>query len=179
MINLCRKRGTALRYYLRARANNTSSEMSAKLQKKFEALRNDFMQTKVSQAFDTNKNGVWREFRNLGLLPQWVMSVTKSSHKPVRKTSGSLWWMTTTLFCQWSHARGIYGILQSVIARALPFLYECLPNIWDFTDTLERIFASGFEENGNTIINSHRLSSYSTALFSLQGFEKDCARYLA
>ena len=28
------------------------------------------MQTKISHALDTNKNGVWCELRNLGLLPQ-------------------------------------------------------------------------------------------------------------
>ena len=77
--NLRRKRDTASRCYLRARANNPYSEMTKKLQKEFEALRNDFnarstvardalMQTKISHALDTNKNGVWRELRYLGLL---------------------------------------------------------------------------------------------------------------
>ena len=32
--------------------------------------RDAFMQTKISHALDTNKNGVWRELRNLDLLPQ-------------------------------------------------------------------------------------------------------------
>ena len=55
--------------------------MTKRLQKEFEALRNDFdarstvardafMQTKFSHALGTNKYGVWRELRNLGLLPQ-------------------------------------------------------------------------------------------------------------
>ena len=81
MINLRRRQDTALRRYLRAKANNLHSELTKKLQKKFEALRNDFnacsmatqdayMQTKIAHVFDTNKNGVWRELRNLGLLPQ-------------------------------------------------------------------------------------------------------------
>ena len=28
------------------------------------------MQTKISHALDNNRNGVWRELRNLGLLPK-------------------------------------------------------------------------------------------------------------
>ena len=55
--------------------------MTTKLEKEYEVLRNDFntrftlardafMQTKISNALDTNKNGMWRELRNLGLLPQ-------------------------------------------------------------------------------------------------------------
>ena len=70
-----------LRRYVRARANNPHSEMTTKLEKEYEVLRNAcntrstlaqdaFMQTKISHALDTNKNGVWRELRNLGLLPQ-------------------------------------------------------------------------------------------------------------
>ena len=81
LINLRRKRDSASRRYLRARANNPHSEMTKRLQKEFEALRNDFnarstvardafMQTKISHALDTNKNGVWHELRNLGLLPK-------------------------------------------------------------------------------------------------------------
>ena len=81
MINLCRKRDTALRSYLRARANNLHSEMTTKLEKEFEVLRKDFnarctlgrdafMQTKIKHALDTIKNEVWRELRNLGFLPQ-------------------------------------------------------------------------------------------------------------
>ena len=81
LINLRRKRDTASRRYLRARANNPHSEMTTKLEKEYEVLRNDFntrstlvrdafMETKISHALDTNKNGVWRESRNLGLLPQ-------------------------------------------------------------------------------------------------------------
>ena len=55
MINLRRKRDTALRRYLRARANIPHSEMTTKLEKEYEVLRNDFNT---------------REWRNLGLLPQ-------------------------------------------------------------------------------------------------------------
>ena len=80
MISLRRKRDTALRRYLRARTNNPHSEMTMKLEKEYEVLRNDFnarsmltqhafMQTKISHALGTNKNGVWRELRYLRLLP--------------------------------------------------------------------------------------------------------------
>ena len=31
---------------------------------------NAFMQTKILHALDNNTNGVWRELRNLGLLPK-------------------------------------------------------------------------------------------------------------
>ena len=55
--------------------------MTMKLEKEYEVLSNDFnacsmfardafMQTKISHALDTNKNGVWHELRNLGLLPK-------------------------------------------------------------------------------------------------------------
>ena len=61
--------------------HNPHSEMTTKLEKEYEVLRDDFnthftlardafMQTKISHALDTNKNGAWRELRNLGLLPQ-------------------------------------------------------------------------------------------------------------
>ena len=71
LINLRRKRDTALRRPLRARAYNPHSEMTTKLEKEYEVQRNDFnarsmlardafMQTKISHALDTNKNGVWR-----------------------------------------------------------------------------------------------------------------------
>ena len=32
--------------------------------------RDAFMQTKISHALDNNRNCVWRELRNLGLLPK-------------------------------------------------------------------------------------------------------------
>ena len=81
MISLRRKRNTALRSYLRARINNPHSEMTIKLKTEYEVLRNDFnarsmlardafMQSKISHILDTNKNCVWRELGNLGLLPQ-------------------------------------------------------------------------------------------------------------
>ena len=55
--------------------------MSEKRRKEFERLRDDFnarsalardafMQTEISHALDNNTNGVWRELRNLGLLPK-------------------------------------------------------------------------------------------------------------
>ena len=142
LINLRRKRDTASRRHLRARVNYPHSEMTTKLEKKYEVLRDDFntrstlaqdafMQTKISHALDTNKNCVWCELKNLGLLPQQreklhgiepdalnshlhryprqmhvcLMIVTKSSHKPVRMASDSLQQMPTMLFWQWLTSR--------------------------------------------------------------------------
>ena len=51
--------------------------MTTKLEKEYEVLRNDLIPRslgtplrQISHALDTNKNGVWRELRNLGLLHQ-------------------------------------------------------------------------------------------------------------
>ena len=76
-----RKREAALRRYLRARGNNPNSELTATFEKEYKTLHNDFnarsklarnafMQTKISHALETNKNGVWREMRNLALQAQ-------------------------------------------------------------------------------------------------------------
>ena len=81
LINLRRKRDTALRRYLRAKENSPISKLNVTFEKEYETLRNnsnarstlaqnDFMHTKISHVLDTNKNGVWRKLRNIGLLPQ-------------------------------------------------------------------------------------------------------------
>ena len=44
--------------------------------------RDAFTQTKISHALDTNKNGVWRELRNLGLLPQQEQRVELHGIEP-------------------------------------------------------------------------------------------------
>ena len=163
LINLRRKRDTALRRYLRARTNNPNSRLSKDLQKEFEALRNDFnarstlardafTQTKISHALDTNKNGVWRELRNLGLLPQLREElhgiepdalnshfasvstsdarvidecnevISQASEDGFRFSAVNAHDVVLAVAHFSTQARGSDGIPQLVIARALPFL---------------------------------------------------------
>ena len=44
--------------------------MSEEFNSRSALARDAFMQTKISHALDNNRNGVWRELRNLGLLPK-------------------------------------------------------------------------------------------------------------
>ena len=137
--------------------------MTKWLQKEFEALRNDFnarfmvaqdafMQTKISHALDTNKNGAWRELRNLSLLPQQCEELhgiepdaLNSHFAPVSTTDAHVSDEYNEVISQTSEdgfrfsavdandvvlavarfstqARGSDGIPQLVIVRALPFL---------------------------------------------------------
>ena len=73
LISLRRRRDALLRRYLRtkvARHLYDYEHLRDEFNVRYEQARNAFMQTRISHALDTNSNGVWRELRNLGLLPK-------------------------------------------------------------------------------------------------------------
>ena len=156
--------------YRRARENNPNSELTSTFEKKYETLHNDFnarstlarnafMQTKIWYALDTNKNGMWRELRNLGLLPQQCeelhaieLDVSNSHFASVSTTEERVTDECNEAISQASEdgfqfsavnandvvlavahfstqARGSDGIPQLVIARALPFLASYLAQV--------------------------------------------------
>ena len=155
LIGLRRKCDALLRRYLRTKIDRHRNEY-AHLRDKFnvrnEQVRDAFMQSKISQALDTNSNGIWGELRNLGLLPQQREELhgielnTLNSHfasvsttnarvideclDVISKASDDGFRFSPVDFNDVvlavahfsTQARGSDGFSQSVIARALPFL---------------------------------------------------------
>ena len=73
LVSLHCKRVAALRKCRRSRKEKHCKEFE-QLSKEFNSrtalARDAFMQTKISHALDNNRNSVWRELQNLGLLPK-------------------------------------------------------------------------------------------------------------
>ena len=155
LIGLHRKRDSALRRYLRTKLIKYRDEY-VHLRDEFNVLneqaRNTFMQTKILNALDENSIGVWRELRNLGLLPKQREElhgiapgalnshfasvsttntqvneecfdvISKASEDGFRFTPVDFNDVVLAVAHFSTQARGTDGNSQSVIARALPFL---------------------------------------------------------